>query len=176
MSSARTPFVLSRDRWLTPALARQSRKTGSPVVSTIVCSVIYAFFALGNLVDLVVLDVFLINILLLMNLVALIVLRIKQPNLVRPTKLPWGRCGIALFGVPLVASVFYLMYVQWLDYGLIAFAILAATLGLSVLVLRCAVVPAPAPGIRSRCERRADHCRTAQLNPPHLEGERNGTP
>ncbi|MGN6220812.1 MAG: APC family permease [Microbacterium sp.] len=133
MSSARTPFVLSRDRWLTPALARQSRKTGSPVVSIIVCSAIYALFAMGDFVDLVVLDVFLINILLLMNLVALIALRIKQPDLPRPTKLPWGWWGIAVVGVPLVASVFFLMYLQWLDYGAIAFVILAATLGVSLI-------------------------------------------
>ncbi|MBW9110410.1 APC family permease [Microbacterium trichothecenolyticum] len=133
MSSARTPFVLSRDRWLTPVLARQSRRTGSPVVSIIVCSVIYAFFTLGSFVDLVVLDVFLINILLLMNLVALIALRIKQPTLARPTKLPWGWWGIALVGVPLVASILFLMYLQWLDYGLFAFVILAATLGASVI-------------------------------------------
>ncbi|WP_301135801.1 APC family permease [Microbacterium aurantiacum] len=131
MSSTRTPFVLSRDRWLTPALARQSRKTGSPVVSIIVCSIIYAFFTLGDFVDLVVLDVFLINLLLLLNLVALVVLRIKQPDLPRPTRLPWGWFGIALVGVPLAASVLYLMYLQWVDYGMTAFLILAVTLGLS---------------------------------------------
>ena len=131
MSSTRTPFVLSRDRWLTPALARQSRKTGSPVVSIIVCSIIYAFFTLGDFVDLVVLDVFLINLLLLLNLVALVVLRIKQPDLPRPTRLPWGWFGIALVGVPLAASVLYLMYLQWVDYGMTALRILAVTLGLS---------------------------------------------
>ncbi|MFP3416269.1 amino acid permease, partial [Bacillus sp. SIMBA_074] len=84
MSSTRTPFVLSQDRWLTPALSRQSRKTGSPVVSIIVCSVIYAFFTTADFLELVVLDVFLINLLLLFNLAALIVLRIKEPNLNRP--------------------------------------------------------------------------------------------
>ena len=90
MSSTRTPFVLSQDRWLTPALSRQSRKTGSPVVSIIVCSVIYAFFTTADFLELVVLDVFLINLLLLFNLAALIILRIKEPNLKRPTRLPWG--------------------------------------------------------------------------------------
>lgn len=133
MSSARTPFVLARDRWIPPVLARQSRKTGSPVVSIIVCSIIYAFFALGDFVDLVVLDVFLINLLLLMNLVALIVLRIKRPDLPRPSRLPAGWWGIAFAGVPLVASIACLMYLQWVDYGAAALIVLAIALAVSGL-------------------------------------------
>jgi amino acid transporter len=138
MSSTRTPFVLSRDGWLPPALARQSRRTGSPVISIVVCSAIYAFFSLGDFVDLVVLDVFLINLLLLLNLVALIVLRIKEPDLPRPAKVPGGWWGIALVGTPLVASVAFLICLQWLDYGPIALVIVAATVGLSA----AAYVPA----------------------------------
>lgn len=133
MSSTRTPFVLSQDRWLTPALSRQSRKTGSPVVSIIVCSVIYAFFTTADFLELVVLDVFLINLLLLFNLAALIVLRIKEPNLNRPTRLPWGWFGIALVGVPLTASVVFLFYLQVVDYGSLAFVVLVVALGVTTL-------------------------------------------
>lgn len=133
MSSTRTPFVLSRDLWMSPALARQTKRSGSPFVAIIVSSVIYAVFSLGELVELVVLDVFLINLLLLVNLAALIALRIKEPNLSRPARIPGGWLGIAVLGVPMTASMLYLMWLQYVDYGTMAFWVLAGTLGLTTL-------------------------------------------
>lgn len=117
LSSSRVAFVLSRDRWITGALARQTKKSGTPWVSVLVSSVLYALFSLGSFADLVVVDVFLINALLILSLAALIALRIREPHLVRPAKIPGGWWGIALVGTPMIAVILFTMITQFSDNG-----------------------------------------------------------
>lgn len=117
LSSSRVVFVLSRDRWLTPALAKQTKRTGTPWVSVLVSSLIYAVFSLSSFANLVVVDVFLINALLLLSLAALIALRIKEPNLPRAAKIPGGWFGIVLVGGLMVAVIVYTMTTQYGDNG-----------------------------------------------------------
>jgi amino acid transporter len=133
LSNSRIPFVLARDSWLTPRLARESKRYGSPITAIIVSSVIYALFTMGSFADLVLLDVFTINLLLLFNLVALIVLRVREPNLHRPMKIPFGWFGIAGVGIPLVAGIVFLMYLQFTESDLASILVLLGSLVLSVL-------------------------------------------
>lgn len=117
LSSSRVVFVLSRDRWVSPLLARQSRQNGTPWVSVLVSSAIYAFFTLGSFADLVVVDVFLINTLLVLNFAALVALRIREPGLDRPSKIPGGWLGVALTGIPMIAVITFTMITQFSENG-----------------------------------------------------------
>ncbi|MBA6434331.1 MULTISPECIES: APC family permease [Streptomyces] len=133
MTSSRSPFVLSRDRWISPAFARQTKRTGSPFVAIIVSSMIYSLFSAGAFTTLIALDVFFINLLLLLNLAALVILRRRNPEMPRPAKIPGGTVGLAVLAVPFTASVVYLMYLQYLDYGTASYVYLGAALALFVL-------------------------------------------
>ncbi|MGN6220808.1 MAG: APC family permease [Microbacterium sp.] len=117
LSSSRVVFVLSRDRWVTGALARQTKKSGTPWVSVLVSSLLYALFSLGSFADLVVVDVFLINALLILSLAALIALRIREPQLPRPARIPGGWWGIGLVGTPMIAVILFTMITQFTDNG-----------------------------------------------------------
>lgn len=141
LSSSRVVFVLARDRWITGALAKQTKKTGTPWVSVIVSSVLYAVFSMGSFSDLVVVDVFLINALLILSLAALIALRIREPDLPRPAMIPGGWLGIAAVGVPMVGVILFTMITQFTDNG--GFLALSLFLG-AVAVTSLAYFPARA--------------------------------
>lgn len=132
MSNSRSIFVLAADRYTPPSLTKLSPRFGTPVVAIVVSSIIYAAFSLGSFIDLVVIDVFLINLLLLINLIALIVLRIKAPDMPRPAKIPGGWFGIALMGIPLTAVIVYVTWFTLRDYGITSVWLIGGTLVLSV--------------------------------------------
>lgn len=117
LSSSRVVFVLSRDRWITPVLAKQSKSSGTPWVAVLVSSALYAVFSLSSFANLVIVDVFLINALLLLSLAALIALRIKEPHLHRPTKIPGGWLGIAVVGILMTGVILFTMITQFTDNG-----------------------------------------------------------
>lgn len=133
LSNSRMVFVLSRDRWISPVFARQTTRSGSPVVAIIMCSVIYAAFSLFSFIDLVVLNVFLVNLVLLVNLVTLIALRIKEPDMRRPAAIPGGWFGIALVGLPLTAVIFFVTFTEMSHYGTVGVAFVVGTLALCAL-------------------------------------------
>ncbi|KAA0111012.1 APC family permease [Mycolicibacterium sp. P9-22] len=134
MSNSRSIFVLATDRWAPPVFTKISPRFGTPVVAIVVSSVMYALFSLGSFIDLVVIDVFLINLLLLVNLIALVALRIKEPTMPRPAKIPGGWLGIAAMGVPLTVVICYVTWYTVRDYGSISYWLIGGTLVLSVLV------------------------------------------
>lgn len=133
LSTSRVPFVLARDAWITTRLAKQSPRTGSPVTAIVVSSVIYAFFTMGSFVDLVIVNVFLINLLLLMNVIALFVLRIRQPDLYRPVRIPFGWWGMFGVSIPLVAGIVYLIVLQVAESGVSSLPLIGGTLLIAVL-------------------------------------------
>lgn len=133
LSNTRLPFVLARDAWITKRLARESKRHNSPVTAIVVSSAIYAVFTMGSFTDLVMLNVFTINLLLLMNLIALVVLRVREPGLHRPMKIPFGWAGVAAVGIPLVGGIVFLMTLQFSeadagDLIVLVVALLAAVL------------------------------------------------
>jgi amino acid transporter len=132
MSNSRIPFVLAEDKWVPRALVRRSRRWGTPVVSIVRCSVVYSIFSIGSFQNLVVIDVFLTNITLLLELAALIALRRKQPDLPRPFRIPGGWFGITLIALPLVSVVVFAAVEQFRDSGMSAVWWTLGTVGLSL--------------------------------------------
>ncbi len=103
MSNTRLPFAMAEDRLLPAALARRSARNDAPWVAIVVCALAWmACLGLG-FERLVQLDVLLNGLSLLLEFVALVVLRIREPRLPRPFRVPGGIAGAALVGVgPLV--------------------------------------------------------------------------
>lgn len=105
MSNSRLPFVMAEDGWIPRWFVRRSPKYDTPVTAVVVCSVCYAIFCNDSFSNLLDFDVVLTNITLLMELAALVALRVKEPELPRPYRIPGGWPGVVAMSVPLVAVI-----------------------------------------------------------------------
>jgi amino acid transporter len=99
MSYSRLPLAMAEDGLLPAIFARVQPKTGAPYVAIVACALLYAA-CLGLGFDrLVTLDVLLWGASLVLEFAALYVLRLKEPAMVRPFRVPGGLAGAALIGV-----------------------------------------------------------------------------
>jgi amino acid transporter len=98
MSYTRVPYALAEEGLLPKALTWRT-KAGVPWVSVVVCSVGWALALQLSFERLISIDLVLYGAALLLEFVALVVLRVKEPELMRPFKVPGGVCGAAAMGV-----------------------------------------------------------------------------
>jgi amino acid transporter len=103
---SRLPYVMATDGWLPKALTKTSNKTGVPTTALIVACIISAIFSALPFGKLVVIDILLYSAALLLEFIALIVLRLKQPELHRPFRIPGGLPVLVLLAVaPMICSL-----------------------------------------------------------------------
>ncbi len=82
---------------------------GTPYGSIIVAALLHAILASGSFAFLLAIDVLLFVLSYVLIFVAGFVLRVKQPELERPFRVPVGAAGFAwLAGVPLAVAVLFL--------------------------------------------------------------------
>jgi amino acid transporter len=96
---SRLPYAMARDGWLPAALARVSSRNGVPTAALLASCAVTACFVAFSFGKLVVIDILLYAAGLALELVALIVLRIKNPGMGRPFRVPGGRIGLALVAI-----------------------------------------------------------------------------
>ncbi len=96
LSISRLPFVLAEDGYLPRAITREHKRFGTPWVSIAVCAVIYILFSLDAFASLIVTCMVLYSAALILECLALIALRLKEPNLPRPVRVPGGLAGAVL--------------------------------------------------------------------------------
>ncbi len=98
LSLTRLPYAMAEDGLLPKVLAKRW-PNGVPWVSVLACSVGWAL-ALGFTFErLISIDLVLYGAALVLEFVALVVLRVKEPGLVRPFKVPGGLWGAVAVGV-----------------------------------------------------------------------------
>jgi amino acid transporter len=102
-ANARPMMVMAQQGLLPRALERTHRRWGTPWVSILVTAVLTAVCTLGPFQSLIVIDVFLYMFSLVLILIAGVVLRVKEPDLERPYRVPLGTWGFALLCVPPIA-------------------------------------------------------------------------
>jgi amino acid transporter len=95
-SCARTTLVMAQGRLLPRAFASVHPRFGTPHGSILIAAAIHALLALGSFEVLLVIDVFLFVMSYLLIFVAAVVLRVKEPSLARPFRIPVGTVGLAL--------------------------------------------------------------------------------
>jgi amino acid transporter len=100
MSYSRIPAVLAQDGFLPRIFARCTSRTGVPWVSVAACSVLWACSLGLSFTKLILLDVLLTGLSILLEFAALVALRIRQPELVRPYRVPGGVPGAICLGIP----------------------------------------------------------------------------
>jgi amino acid transporter len=110
---------MAQDRLLPPILGKTDAR-GTPVYAVFFAAVLYSFFALLPLGQLVVADVVLYALALSLEFGALIALRKKEPELRGSFRIPFGRGGIvalALLPLTILLMVIYLSFRDG-EYGL----------------------------------------------------------
>ena len=101
MSYSRLPSAMAEDGDL-PRLFARTTQNGTPWVSIVVCGIAWTavVFALGtNLDRLLLLDILLYGSSLVLEFIALVVLRIREPQLHRPFSVPGGLTGAIIAGI-----------------------------------------------------------------------------
>lgn len=105
-SGTRTPFVMADDNLLPKFLKITHKKYGTPHVSIIVMAAINIVFSYGSFDQLIIIDVMLLNLSYIMIFIAAVILRIKEPNMPRPFKVPLGTKGLcAICFFPIIIAI-----------------------------------------------------------------------
>jgi amino acid transporter len=100
---SRLPAVMADDGFLPRGLVKRTRRTNAPWVSILVCAGAWALCLGLNFSKLVMLDVLLTGLSILLEFAALVALRIREPNLDRPYRVPGGLGGAIAIGMPPLA-------------------------------------------------------------------------
>ena len=99
MSYSRLPLAMAEDGMLPRMFGKLHPKTRAPWVAILVCAAGWALCLGLNFERLVTLDILLYGASLTLEFIALVALRIKEPTLRRPFRVPGGTWGAALLGV-----------------------------------------------------------------------------
>jgi amino acid transporter len=105
MSFTRLPVVMAEDGYLPKVFAKRYARSGAPWVAVIACAIFWALcYPLGFERSLI-LDVLLTGLSILLEFWALSALRIREPGLPRPYRVPGGTIGTILIGLPPLALI-----------------------------------------------------------------------
>jgi amino acid transporter len=103
LSFTRLPLVMAEDGFLPRVFERRNARTGAPWVAILACAILWAAcFPLGFEKSLL-LDVMLTGLSILLEFWALVALRVREPDLARPFRVPGGMAGAVAIGVPPLA-------------------------------------------------------------------------
>jgi amino acid transporter len=100
MSYSRLPLAMAQDGMLPKVFGKLQPKTRAPWVAILVLAVLWAPCLLLGFERLVTIDILLYGASLSLEFVALIALRIREPELPRPFKVPGGMLGAIAIGIP----------------------------------------------------------------------------
>jgi amino acid transporter len=100
LSFTRLPAVMATDGYLPQVFTRHQKKTGAPWVAIVACAVAWAACLPLGFFHLLILDVLLTGLSILLEFAALIGLRIREPNLPRPYRIPGGILATMAISAP----------------------------------------------------------------------------
>jgi amino acid transporter len=138
MSYTRVPFAMAEDRLL-PAVLLRRTKLGVPWVSVLLCAAIWALALRFTFERLISIDLVLYGSSLLLEFVALVVLRRREPNLVRPFRVPGGMFGVIAAGMGPASLIAFAMWAarheRVLGINALLFSVVVAVSGALVYAL-----------------------------------------
>ena len=112
LSYTRVPYALAEENLL-PKFVALKTKAGVPWVSVLLCSVAWALALKLSFERLISIDLVLYGAALILEFVALVVLRLREPSLQRPFRIPGGIRGTIAVGIgPALLIIFALWAVR----------------------------------------------------------------
>jgi amino acid transporter len=143
MSYSRLPLAMAQDGMLPKVFMRLHSRTRAPWVAIVVCAAGWACCLGLGFERLITLDILLYGTSLILEFVALIALRIEEPDLKRPFRVPGGMWGASLLGVfPLLLlglSMFRSEREQILGMSSLEFGMILMAAGVIVYALQAAL-------------------------------------
>jgi amino acid transporter len=100
MSYSRLPLAMAQDGMLPSVFGKLQKKSRAPWVAIVALAIGWAMCLGLGFARLVTLDILLYGASLLLEFVALAVLRFREPNLARPFRVPGGLFGVIAIGIP----------------------------------------------------------------------------
>ena len=133
LGGTRVPFAMAEDGMMPKFLVKVHPKYGTPWVSIILCGVIFSILSLQTFSFLVVVDVFLNVLVLMMEMLALWVMRFKRPDLPR-WKVPLGYAGLIYMTLCPAAVITLAVISQVADQGLASLWLALAAIVLGAIL------------------------------------------
>jgi amino acid transporter len=99
LSYSRVPMAMAQDGLLPRILSRTARHTGVPWVSVLACAVAWSLSLGLGFERLVELDVMLAGLSIVLEFAAFLVLRVREPRMPRPFRVPGGFAGAVLISI-----------------------------------------------------------------------------
>ncbi len=109
MSYTRIPYALAKEGLLPRAFTRTTA-AGVPWLSVLLCAVAWALALRLTFERLISMDLVLYGAALLLEFISLVVLRLREPALVRPFKVPFGLPGAIAVGIFPAALIAFALY------------------------------------------------------------------
>lgn len=116
LGGTRVPFAMAEDGMMPKWLNKVHPKYGTPWVAILICGAFYLIFSTSAFQNLVVIDVFLNMLVLMAEILALVVLRIKKPHLPR-NRVPGGVWGLIYIVIAPLSIIVLAIVSQVRDYG-----------------------------------------------------------
>jgi amino acid transporter len=142
LSYTRVPYAMAEDGMLSGVLARlfiRRNARGVPWVSVLFCAAIWALALNFTFERLISIDLVLYGAALLLEFVALVVLRLREPELNRPFRIPGGTVGAIAAGIGPALLIVFAVYAargeHVLGMNALLFASLVAVGGAAVYLL-----------------------------------------
>lgn len=117
-SGSRGFFALADDKLAPPILVKCSKKHGVPYVAVLSLGIFSLIVCQFSFTVIVVVDVMLLMAAYVLIFIAGIVLRIKEPEMPRPFKAPFGTKGFIALCIPPILIAFLALFINGTDYFL----------------------------------------------------------
>ena len=144
LTNSRLPYVLARDGRMPARLGAIHPRFGTPWAAVLLSAALYAAFAVFSFKELIVLNVWLYSLTLLVELAAFVRLRVSEPALPRPWRVPGGLAGAWAVAAP--PAAFALLAMATAGWRNTLAGVVAALTGPAAWALaRCARPPAGSP-------------------------------
>jgi amino acid transporter len=146
MSYSRLPLAMAQDGMLPQVFGKLHPRSRAPWVAIVVCAIGWAMCLSLGFERLVTIDILLYGASLSLEFIALVVLRVREPELPRPFRVPGGMFGAVAVGVaPMLLLGFSIVrsqHVQVLGISSFAFGMLLIAAGVLAYILNLTLKPA----------------------------------